>query len=52
MCIFFLSKRGYGSIEHIETWDTPRFLDVMEYEDIMQCIEQHVLEREREKAGA
>ena len=51
MSIFFLSKKGYGSIEHIEAWDTPRFLDVLEYERIMQKIEQHVYERERDKVG-
>ena len=49
MTIFFLSKKGYGSIEHIETWDTPRFLDVLEYERIMHNIEQHTFERERDK---
>lgn len=52
MTIFFLSKKGYGSIDYIETWDTPRFLDVLEYEKIVTSIEQHVYEREREKAQA
>lgn len=49
MTIFFLSKKGYGSIEHIETWDTPRFLDVLEYERIMMNIEKHQYEKERAK---
>lgn len=44
MTIFFLSKKGYGSIDDIEMWDTPRFLDVLEYERIVTSIERHVYE--------
>jgi len=48
MAIFFLSKKGYGSIEYIESWDTPRFLDVLEYERITSSVEQHMYDRERQ----
>lgn len=49
MTIFFLSKKGYGSIDNIETWDSPRFLDVLEYERIIMNIEQHKFDEERAK---
>jgi len=51
MTIFFLSKKGYGSIDDIEAWDTPRFLDVVEYERIINSIDKYVYEQEREKVG-
>jgi len=49
MTIFFLSKKGYGTIDYIEQWDTPRFLDVMEYEQIINSIEAHKYEAARDK---
>lgn len=49
MTIFFLSKKGYGSIDDIGMWDTPRFLDVIEYERISAQIEKHMYEQERDK---
>lgn len=51
MTIFFLSKKGYGSIDDIEQWDTPRFLDVIEYERIIMNIEQHKYDVEKAKVG-
>lgn len=51
MTIFFLSKKGYGSIDDIEEWDTPRFLDVIEYERIIMNIEQHKHDVEKAKVG-
>ena len=49
MTIFFLSKKGYGTIDDVEQWDTPRFLDVVEYERIVHNIEKHMYEVERAK---
>lgn len=47
MTIFFLCKKGYGSIDDIEDWDTPRFLDVLEYERIIYKIDEHRIEKAR-----
>lgn len=49
MTIFFLSKKGYGSIDEIEDWDTTRFLDAVEYERIIHNIEKHKYAVERDK---
>lgn len=49
MSIFFLSKQGYGSVNEIETWDTPKFLDAIEYEYIQNSIESEVYRRENNK---
>jgi len=51
MTIFCLSKKGYGTIDYIEQWDTPRFLDVLEYERIIMNIEKHRYDSERAKVG-
>lgn len=48
MALFFLSKKGYGTIEYIETWDTKRFLDVLEYEKIVSSIEKYAMEQAKE----
>jgi len=45
MTIFFLAKKGYGTIAEIETWDTPRFLDVIEYESIIADVEKHLAQK-------
>lgn len=44
MTVFHLARRGYGTIEEIESWDTPRFLDIVEYEKIQRDLEQHAAE--------
>ncbi len=49
MSIFFLSKNGYGSVNEIEQWDTPRFLDALEYEFIQTNIEKELYQREERK---
>jgi len=41
MTVFHLARQGYGTIAEIEQWDTPRFLDVVEYEQIRMDIELH-----------
>jgi len=41
MTVFYLSKKGYGTILEIETWDTPRFLDAVEYESMIADIEEY-----------
>lgn len=45
--VFYLSKAGYGSIIEIEGWDTPQFLNLIEYETILNSIEHY----EMKKAG-
>lgn len=42
MTIFFLARKGYGTIEQIASWDSPQFLDVVEYESIISDIEKHL----------
>lgn len=39
MTVFELALRGYGSVEEIEGWDTPRFLDAVEHASIKHDIE-------------
>lgn len=39
--IFSLAKRGYGSVGEIREWDTPLFLDAIEFENICCDIENH-----------
>ena len=38
-CVFYLCKKGYGSVDEIESWDTDRFLNACEYEEILSQIE-------------
>ena len=45
MTIFYLAKLGYGSVDEIENWDSPRFLDVLEYENI--CNEIRTYEQDQ-----
>lgn len=49
MTVFFLVKKGYGSRAEIEAWDTPEFLDAVEYESILNDIEEH--EKTKAKQG-
>lgn len=42
MAVFYLAKQGYGSVEQIESWDTPRFLNALEYEAIENAITRHL----------
>ena len=46
MLLFMLVGKGYGSLDELEQWDTPRLLDVLEYESIKADIESyHMRER-------
>lgn len=49
MTVFYLSKQGYGSVDEIEKWDTPRFLDAVEFEQITASIERYRIEQSRGK---
>lgn len=39
-----LVKKGYGSITEIESWDTDKFYDVLDYENLNNDIETLVYE--------
>jgi len=41
MTIFQLSRKGYGSLMELRELDTPEFLDLVEFESIINDIEQH-----------
>jgi len=41
MGIFFLAKQGYGTVDQIEEWDSPKFLDALEYESICADLIAH-----------
>jgi len=41
MAVLYLSKQGYGTPAHIREWDTPDFLDAIEYEEIGNAIQRH-----------
>ena len=43
MTVFALAKKGYGTVAEIEQWDTPQFLDAVEYEMICGDIESHLM---------
>ena len=46
---FYLARKGYGTVDQIEQWDTPKFLDAVEYEQIQQDIElYHYQQQQRE----
>lgn len=47
MAMFYLAKQGYGSVAEVEEWDTPRFLDALEYEEIMNAIERYRIDEAR-----
>lgn len=44
MMIFHLARKGYGTVNEIEDWDTPKLLDAIEYERITNDIERYHLE--------
>lgn len=44
MTAMFLSKRGYGTYKEMQDLDTDDFLDLLEYEQICQAIEQFEIE--------
>ena len=41
MTIMQLSKKGYGSLSEMREIDTPEFLDLVEFESIINDIDQH-----------
>lgn len=49
MTYFALVKKGYGTLAEIKSWDTPQFLDVVEYEQICSDIEQYQLQNPESK---
>lgn len=44
MTIFHLSKKGYGSLVELESLDSPKLLNLIEYENIMLDIEKYQIE--------
>ena len=44
MAVFYLSKIGYGSVDEILIWDTPLFLDALEFENIQSAFIKHEME--------
>ena len=46
--LFFLARRGYGSVDALERWDTPRLLDALEYEQIQMDIEAYHIQQAEE----
>jgi len=47
--IFHLARKGYGSVAEIEQWDTPCFLDAVEFEQIQNDIELYHIQQSRGK---
>lgn len=47
--LFYLVRKGYGSLEELEQWDTPRLMDVIEYEQIQNDIEAYHYQKPRDK---
>lgn len=48
MMLFYLSKQGYGSISELNKLDTTEFLDLVEFEEITNAIENyHIRESKR-----
>ena len=43
--MFYLARRGYGSLADLQEWDTPQLLDVMEYEHIQSDIEHYHIQQ-------
>jgi len=41
MAILHLASNGYGSVSEIKEWDTPMFLDALEYSAIGNAITRH-----------
>lgn len=40
MTFYSLVKKGYGSLDYIQSLDTPEILKIIEYENIVRDIEQ------------
>lgn len=51
MTVFHLARQGYGSVKEIREWDTPQFLDAVEYEQICSDIELYKIEESRNAAN-
>lgn len=49
MIYCMLSKKGYGSIKELFELDTDDLLDIVEYEQISQAIENYEYEKARGK---
>ncbi len=39
--MIYLTKQGYGTLAEIRELDTPDFLDLLEYESIVNAISRH-----------
>jgi len=52
MAILYLSKQGYGTVDQIRAWDTPQFLDALEYEEIEAAISRHLTWKARQHGGS
>jgi hypothetical protein len=42
MTVFYLAKKGYGTVKEIKDWDTKQFLDAVEFDTIENSIRNHV----------
>jgi len=47
--LFFLVRRGYGSLTELQQWDTPAILDAIEYERIQDDLEAYQLQQIEER---
>ena len=47
MTLMQLSKCGYGTLDVLEQYDTPRILDLIEMENIRADIEHHKIQEAR-----
>jgi len=43
----FLVKSGIGSLKEVQELDTSEFLDCLEYEEIQNAVERHLIEEAR-----
>ena len=46
MSIFYLAKKGYGTVNEIMEWDTKQFLDAIEYESIESSISRYLRQKD------
>ncbi len=47
--IFYLARKGYGSVDELDQWDSPRIMDAVEFEAIQNDIELYEYEQSRSK---
>ncbi len=47
MSIFYLAKQGYGSLKEIRELDTVELLDLLEYEQIHNRVENYLINKAR-----